>query len=184
MKSLFLIGILLLTTSIALAQMGRVVESNTTIAVGVNLIDNNNHGNGSGVLPFIGGKLDFKTPLSVIVEHRFDLDFSASLSLTTNKLGVGVGSQSYYAIDAMGQFYFDHYIFNSESIEMYAGLGLGHYEFENRGSNTFNVLGGARYWFSDHYGINTQLIAKSGLKPVNVAIRDNYQMNLGVIWRN
>ena len=78
MKSFFLIGTIFLITSVAFSQNTNgyeksnttiaidstiTVKSNTTITIGLNIIDNNNHVGGSGIVPFIGGKLDFK--------HRF-----------------------------------------------------------------------------------------------------------------
>ena len=106
------------------------------------------------------------------------------MSLSTNQLNTKTGDKFYLAVDAMGQFYFNKYLFNSEKIETYAGLGLGRYVFENKGNNTFNILGGIRYWFSDHYGVSTQFIGKIGLPPVNVDLRNNYQLNLGLVWHN
>jgi hypothetical protein len=84
----------------------------------------------------------------------------------------------------LGQFYFDDYLFNSEKIELYAGLVLGRFFLENKGNNTFNVTGGGRYWFSDRYGISLQGIGKVGLTPINTSVINHYQYNLGIVWRN
>ena len=183
MKSFFLIGILFLTSSIAFAQNSRNQESSTTIAIGVNTIDNNNRKVG-GIVPFIGGNINFKTPFFITAEHRFESDFSTSLSLTTNQLTIKTGQHFYTEIDATGQFYFNDYLFDSQDIETYVGIGLGRYFFDNKGNNIFNVLGGVRYWFSDQYGITSQLGGKIGICPVNVDVRNNYQLNLGLVWRN
>ena len=183
MKSFFLIGILFLYNSIAVAQYGRFDESNTTITLGVNVIDNNNRVVG-GIVPFIGVQLDFKAPFFITAEHRFDSNFSSSLSLSTNQLQTKTNEYLYATIDATAQFYFNEFLFDSDDVETYVGIGLGHYFFESKGNNTFDCLGGIRYWFSGHYGICAQLIGKIGLPPVNLDVSNNYQFNLGLVWRN
>jgi len=183
MKSFFFMGILFLTSAIAFAQYNRNQESNTTITFGVNTIDNNNRSVGD-IVPFIGGKNDFKTPFFAIAEHRFYSDFSTSLSLSTNQLLIKTGEHFYVSVDVTGQFYFNDYLFYSEEIETYVGLGLGRYFIENTGNNTFDFLGGGRYWFLDQYGVSIQLAGKMGLPPVNAEISNIYQLNLGLVWRN
>jgi len=182
MKSFSFIGILLLTTAIAFAQSNRNQDAKTTITVGLNMIDNNNRTEGD-IVPFIGGNNDFATPFFVSAEHRFNSNFSTSVSVTTNQLQTKTGRNFYLATDLSGQFYFDDYLFYSEEIETYVGLGLGQYYIENTAYNTASLLGGARYWLFDQYGLSMQLASKIGLPPVNTDIRNNYQLNLGLVWR-
>jgi hypothetical protein len=195
MKSFFLIGILFLTT-IIFAQENNTNEipkeipkktvtgekTNFTITLGTNLIDNNNNSGKS--IPFIGGNLAFKTPFFIAAEHRFNSDFATSLSLSTNQLETKTGNKLYMAVDAFGQFYFNDYIFYSEDVETYIGLGVGHYVFENKGNNTVNFSGGVRYWFSQSYGVVAQGIGRVGLPPVNEQVKNIYQVGLGLVWRN
>jgi len=182
MKSIFFNGILFLTTAMAFAQTNRNQAAKTTITFGVNMIDNNNKNKG-GIVPFIAGGNDFETPFFAIAEHRFDSNFSTSVSVTTNQLQTKTGKHFYLATDLSGQFYFDDYLFYSEKVETYIGLGLGQYYIENTAYNTFSLLGGARYWLFDQYGVSMQLASKIGLPPVNTDIRNNYQLNLGLVWR-
>lgn len=181
MKLFFFIGLILLTSAIAFAQTNRKQDSKITVTVGLNMIDSNNQDKG-GIVPFIG-KNDFKTPFFASAEYRFNSDFSTSLSLTTNQLRTKTGKHIYIATDVSGQFYFDDYWFYSEKIETYIGLGFGQYFIENTAYNTSSLLGGGRYWFSDQYGVSVQLAGKIGLPPVNTDIRNNYQLNLGLVWR-
>jgi len=181
MKLFFFMGLVLLTSAIAFAQRHKNQSAKTTITFGLNMIDSNNQDKG-GIVPFIG-KNDFKTPFFASAEYRFDSDFSTSLSLTTNQLLTKTGKHFYLATDLSGQFYFDDYWFYSEKIETYVGLALGQYYIQNTASNTSSILGGGRYWFSDQYGVSMQLAGKIGLPPVNTEIRNNYQLNFGLVWR-
>lgn len=187
MKSFYLAGFLFLYASVICAQeiktettnqeiTSSMPQSKYTFAVGVNVLDN-----GGSKSPLTS--VSFKTPFFITAERRFSSKLAAALSLSTNRLSIASEEKSYTSIDAVGQFYFDDYIFNTEKIEMYAGLGLGRFFLENNGNNTFNVSGGGRYWFSDRYGISLQGIGKVGLTPINRSVINHYQYNLGVVWR-
>jgi len=190
MKSFLLFGILFLTTSVICAQetfqreKGVEIKKDTakvnnyTISVGLNIIDN-----GRSSSPFNAETMAFKTPFFIGIERRFESKWSLVLAASTNRLTIASVEKFYISIEAAGQFYFDDYIFKNEDIEMYAGLGLGRYFLENNGSNTMNVIGGGRYWFSDHYGISLQGCGKVGLTPINESVRNHYQYNLGLVWR-
>lgn len=185
MKSLLSIGILFLSTSIICAQNARKANTNSSpdhskyaITLGVNVIDN-----GGNSLPFNAEKLSFKAPFFITTERRFKSNFSVALVVSTNRLTIESEEKSYVSIDAIGQFYFDDYIFNTEKIEMYVGLGLGRFYLENNGNNTFNITGGGRYWFLDHYGLSLQGLGKVGLKPINDEVINHFQYNLGFVWR-
>ena len=181
MKSFFYIGILFLSSAIAIAQSNGDQDSKTTFTFGVNIIDNNNKN--KSIVPFSAVKNDFERPFFASAELRFDSNFSASVSVTTNQLRTKTGKNFYLATDLSGQFYFDDYLFYSEKIETYVGIGLGQYFIENTAYNTSSLLGGGRYWFLDQYGVSMQGIIKIGLPPVNTDIRNNYQLNLGLVWR-
>ena len=195
MKSIFFIGMLFLTTSFAFAQIDKQEKSNTTIVasqsvrkqvsnttitLGLNLISDDCN---VKYVPFIGGNINFKTPFFITAEHRFKSDFSTSLSLTTNQLEAKTSDKFYKSVDVNEQYYFNRYLFNSEKIETYIGLGIGRYFFENKGNNTFNGSVAARYWFSNHYGVSTQLIGKFALPPLNLDLNNLYQLNIGLVWR-
>lgn len=192
MKSFLLLGIVFLSTSIIYAQETIKVttnqeletstpdSSNYTISLGVNVVDNG----GENSLPFNAEMMSFKTPFFISAERRFKSNWSVTLAVSTNRLTILTEEKSYVSIDAMGQYYFDDYIFNTEKIEMYAGLGFGRYFLENNGNNTLNLTGGGRYWFSNHFGLSLQGIGKVGLSPINNAVRNHFQYNLGIVWRN
>jgi hypothetical protein len=157
-----------------------VKSSNFFIGFGLNVIDNG----GENSLPFNAETMSFKTPFFISAERRFKSNFSLALTVSTNRISIKAEEKTFVSIDAVGQFYFDDYLFNSEQIEMYAGLGLGRYYLENNGNNTLNVTGGGRYWFSDHYGISLQGYGKMGLSPINESVRNYFQYNFGLVWRN
>ena len=192
MKSFLLLGIVFLSTSIIYAQETIKVttnqeletstpdSSNYTISLGVNVVDNG----GENSLPFNAEMMSFKTPFFISAERRFKSNWSVALAVSTNRLTILTEEKSYVSIDAMGQYYFDDYIFNTEKIEMYAGIGFGRYFLENNGNNTLNLTGGGRYWFSNHFGLSLQGIGKVGLSPINDEVRNHYQYNLGFVWRN
>ena len=192
MKSFLLLGIVFLSTSIIYAQETIKVttnqeletstpdSSNYTISLGVNVVDNG----GENSLPSNAEMMSFKTPFFISPEHRFKSNWSVTLAVSTNRLTILTKEKSYVSIDAIGQYYFDDYIFNTEKIEMYAGLGFGRYFLENNGNNTLNLTGGGRYWFSNHFGLSLQGIGKVGLSPINDEVRNHFQYNLGFVWRN
>lgn len=186
MKLFLLVGILVLSTSAICAQK-RIIEApyyespaqSFAITVGVNVIDN-----GGNSLPFNAEAMSFKTPFFISAEHRFKSNLSAALTVSTNRLTIGAEEKFYASIDATGQFYFDEYLFNTEKIDLYAGVGFGRFFLENNGNNTINVTGGGRYWISDHYGLSLQGFGKVGLSPVNDAVKNHFQYNFGLVWRN
>lgn len=190
MKIFLLMGILFLSTSIINAQEMKdqnlrqplrdstAVPPNVTIALGINVLDN-----GESNLPW-NSVYSFKTPFFITAERRFKSKLSLALTLSTNRLKIASVEKGYISVDAMGQFYFNEYLFNSKKIEMYAGLGLGRFFLENNGNNTLNLTGGGRYWFSNHYGLSVQGIGKVGLSPINTSVLNHYQYNLGLVWRS
>ena len=188
MKSIFLYGMLFLSVLSSYSQVKQEEKldqpiiaaptpTNYSIAFGVNVLDN-----GGSNLP-INAVYSFKTPFFLTVERRFKSKLSMALTLSTNRLEIAALEKGYFSIDAVGQFYFNDYLFNSKKIEMYAGLGLGRYFMENNGNNTFNLTGGSRYWFSNRYGVSFQGFGKVGLAPINTSVYNHYQYNLGIVWR-
>lgn len=192
MKSFFLMGILFLSTSIIFAQ--ETIKANTNkeikdstsvkpkiiIGLGVNIIDNG----GESFLPFNAKTFSFKTPFYISAERRFKSNYSIALAVSTNKVAINSIDKSYTSVDAIGQCYFDDYIFNTPKIETYVGLGLGRFFVQNNGNNTFNITGGGNYWFSSNYGVSFQGYGKVGLSPINETIKNHFQYNFGLVWRN
>ena len=189
MKSIYLYGMLFLSVLSSYSQVNQSEKldqpliaapkpTNYSIAFGVNVLVDK----GESRLP-INAVYSFKTPFFLTVERRFKSKLSMALTLSTNRLEIAAVEKGYFSIDAVGQFYFNDYLFKSKKIEMYAGLGLGRFFMENNGNNTFNLTGGARYWFSNHYGVSFQGFGKVGLAPINTSVYNHYQYNLGIVWR-
>ncbi len=176
MKSLFLLGIALCCTSIATAQNG----SYYTVTLGLNGIYNSS----DKTIPFLNKDFAAK-PIFFSLERHYasNPDFSSSISLSMNQFKNSGLPIPFKAIDVSTQFYFDDYIFDSETIETYVGLGGGIYVTDDKYA-TINVLGGIRYWKNDHWGINTQLIVKKGIKVINPNVISFFQFNIGIVWSN
>ncbi|MFT5252867.1 MAG: hypothetical protein ACI87N_001889 [Flavobacteriales bacterium] len=82
------------------------------------------------------------------------------------------------------RYYFDDYIFKSDNIETFVGLGLGRFFLENKGNNTINFSVGGRYWFLRNFGVLVQGIAKEGLKPRNEQVLNLFAYHVGIVWRS
>jgi hypothetical protein len=176
MKSLFLLGIAMFCTSIATAQNG----SYYTVTLGLNGVYNTSDKS----IPFLSKDFAAK-PIFLSLErhYAFNPDFSTSISLSMNQFKSSGFITPYKAVDVSTQFYFDDYMFDSETIETYVGLGGGIYVAEYK-YTTINFLGGIRFWKNDHWGINTQLIAKKGIIKINPNVGSFIQFNIGIIWSN
>lgn len=192
MKSFFLLGILFLSTSIIFAQetirptTNKEIKDSTSvkpkiiIGLGANIIDNG----GENFLPFNAKTFSFKTPFYISAERRFKSNYSIALVVSTNEVAINSIDKSYGSVDAIGQYYFDDYIFNTPKVELYAGLGLGLYFLENKGNGSFDVTGGVKYWFLDHYGLSLQGFGKVSLGDKNEPLNNHFQYNIGLVWRN
>lgn len=177
MKSLFLLGIALCCTSFAMAQNG----SYYTVTLGLNGVYDAADGS---AIPFLSKDFAAK-PFFFSFERHYasNPDFSSSISLSMNQFKNSGLATPFKAIDFSTQFYFDDYMFDSETIETYVGLGGGIYVTDNK-YTTINFLGGIRFWKNDHWGINTQLIAKKGIIKINPNVVNYLQFNIGIVWSN
>lgn len=182
MKSIFLTVLFLLITKFTFAQSP--VKTYYSFTFGTNIIDNNN--NVDYLIPFIKQGWSYNTPFFVAAERNFNFDpnFSVSALLSTNQLEIDANNKNYIAVDVLGKYNFNKLLFDSKKIELSAGLGLGRYFLDKKGSNTFNFSGGMRYWFSNQFGLDGQLIGKYGLQPVNRDVMNHYQLNFGFVWRS
>jgi len=182
MKLFYFTFFALLISKVSFAQY----SSNTyyTFTAGTNIIDNNN--NVDNLIPFINGKGSYKMPFFGAADLHFDSNskFSISALLTTNQLEIKGNDKAYIAFDLLGKYYFNDYLFDSESLQLYLSLGAGRYFLDGNGSNTLNYSGGVRYWFSERLGLESQLIGKYGLRPLNIEVINHYQLNFGIVWRS
>jgi hypothetical protein len=192
MKSIFLCGILFLSTLTLSAQdtykesakpenLKSITDTKTSkyeITLGLNTIDNG----GSDFLPF--SNLSFKNSFFGTLERRFKSNLSLAVSVSTNELKIQSETKSYVGIDVTGQFYFDEYIFNNNNIETFVGFGAGRYFLEDKSKTTLVTTGGGRYWFSNRFGVSLQGYAKVGLQNNKDKVNNHFQYNLGIVWRN
>lgn len=195
MKSFFLLGIVFLCSVTALFSQEKLNEmitkedfipsqsiagSKYSLSFGINILDN-----GNSNLPFNATNWSINTPFFASLERRgFSSKFSPILSFSTNSLKLSSGDKFYFSVDAAARYYFDDYIFKSDNIETFVGLGVGRFFLENKGNNTFNYSLGGRYWFLRNFGILVQGVAKAGLKPRNEQVLNLYAYNVGVVWRS
>lgn len=190
MKTIILSGILFaLSVNISQAQEIPVLTKEKTtlsedsskyfIGFGLNTIDN-----GESKLPFNTKDFAFKIPFFLSLERKIKSNYSVALTFATNSLKMKSTEKFYFGMDVSGRYYFDEYLFKNENIETYAGLGLGQYYLEDNGNTTFNLSLGGRYWFAKNFAVSLQGIGKAAFKPVNSDVRNYYEYNLGIVWRN
>ena len=190
MKSFLLYGMLFLSTTTIWSQdtlqvakiqeIQKSIENQSAyfISLGVNAIDN-----GGSSLP-LDGTFSFNAPFFISGEYRFKSNWSAALTLSTNSIVQANSYQSYFSIDAAGIYNFDKNIYDTNKIKMFAGLGLGNNFIASKGNASFNVIVGARYWFSKNYGVVLQSIGKISLNSMNHTNTNHYQYSIGMVWRN
>jgi len=190
MKKIVLSGILFaLSLTISQAQEINVPTKEATqlskdtpnyyISFGLNTIDN-----GRSKLPFNTEDYSFKTPFFISLERDIKSNFSVALTFATNSLKTESTEKFYFGMDLSGRYYFNEFIFKNKNIETYAGLGLGQYYLEDNGNTTFNLSLGGRYWFAKNFAVSLQGIGKAAFMPVNSDVRNYYEYNLGIVWRN
>jgi hypothetical protein len=79
--------------------------------------------------------------------------------LSTNKLDSEISDQdgSYNAVDLSANYFIDKYLFKNTNIDLYLGVGFGIHIIDEASSETLNLIGGTRYWFSNRLGLSLQL---------------------------
>lgn len=133
-------------------------------SVGINILDNSAFRD-----PVKGSeRWNFKNPITIGVEYKFDDNWAINPMLSFNGIerayesGVGwiEGDENYMSFDVNGKFYFGHYIWDNENINLYSGLGLGVFDVgpETNGSINFNI--GMRFWFTPEFGARIQSLSK------------------------
>ncbi len=117
----------------------------------------------------------FSNPVALGVEHRFSNANSISLFGSLNKWKTEVISDgvlvtedsSYSSVDLSYKFYFDHYFFNANWLDIYFEGGLGVFFISETGAFTEretkfsqNLGFGSIIWFSKSVGLNLQIVNK------------------------
>lgn len=118
----------------------------------------------------------FSNPLALGVEYRFANSNSISLFGSINKWKANEGiingeviteDRSFSAVDLSYKFYFDHFFFNVNWLDIYAEAGLGLFfisetgPFTERQTKLSQNLGfGSIIWFAKNVGFNLQVINK------------------------
>tara|TARA_R110002012_G_scaffold220618_1_gene392282 strand:+ start:34871 stop:35977 length:1107 start_codon:yes stop_codon:yes gene_type:complete len=166
-------------------------QNNTyfSISAGTNIIDNSN----GNEVPWDIDRAEFKTPFFIEVERRFNDHIAVSVMGTTNTFqldrlnaagdGFDTNSYNFLAFDIAGKFYFDDYLFDTDNIDLYAGLGLGYHDVAEGDALTANLNLGFNYWFTDRFGLSFQAIGKKGIGEEILYVGNYYQYNLGASYR-
>lgn len=166
-------------------------QNNTyfSISAGTNIIDNSN----GNEVPWDIDRAEFKTPFFIEVERRFNEHIAVSVMGTTNKfeltrldaLGTGYVTNTYdfLAFDIAGKFYFDDYLFDTDNIDLYAGLGLGYHDVAEGDAFTANLNLGFNYWLTDRFGLSFQAIGKKGIGEEILYVGNYYQYHVGASYR-
>ena len=145
------------------------------IKVGVNAVDDSNKWKPFDFLSDQSPSA-FSNPLALGVEHRFSNANSISLFGSINKWKANEGlidgvllteDRSYSSVDLSYKFYFDHYFFNANWLDIYLEAGGGLFfisetgAFDERKTKFSQNIGfGSIIWFSKFIGLNMQVINK------------------------
>ncbi|WP_111308291.1 SPOR domain-containing protein [Confluentibacter sediminis] len=183
MKTKNLLIILLFIISIdgiAQSLVLKTVENYSfNLAFGVNLIDNSNE----GPIPFDVDRWDFNTPFFITAERSFTDNWTASLTLSSNKILLnGETTKYYYSADVLANLYLDKLLFDNEDFNVYLGLGGGVYNINHITKTNFDLTAGFRYWISPRVGVLINMIGKVNKTSVE-GIGNHYQLNTGLVWR-
>jgi len=152
MKKQFLLTLFFAALIQVNAQSNQRTDRVSLLTVGVNAIDNSN----KGVIPNDFNQIDFSSPLFLQFERRLERNWSLALSLSTNKLDSEISDQdgSYNAVDLSANYFIDKYLFKNTNIDLYLGVGFGIHIIDEASSETLNLIGGTRYWFSNRLGLS------------------------------
>jgi OOP family OmpA-OmpF porin len=175
-------------------------QENTSFSfsAGTNIIDNSNGIDSNGAVtkspnaPWDAKRLEYKSPFFLEAELRHK-NWALSVMGTTNKFQLSrlneagdafvINDYDFFAIDITNKFFVDHYLFDNESIDLYAGFGLGYHKVAEGEAGTVNVNLGFNYWFTDHFGISVQAMGKKGFDDEVLYVGNYYQYNLGLSYR-
>lgn len=175
-------------------------QENTSFSflAGTNIIDNSNGIDSNGAItqspkaPWDAQRLEYKRPFFLEAELRHK-NWAISVMGTTNKFqlprlnaaGNAFVNKDYdfFAIDITNKFFVDHYLFDNESIDLYAGFGFGYHNVAEGKAGTVNVNLGFNYWLTDHFGISAQAIGKKRFDDEVLYVGNYYQYNLGLSYR-
>ncbi len=175
-------------------------QENTSFSfsAGTNIIDNSNGIDSNGAItqnpkaPWDAKRLEYKRPFFLEAELRHK-NWAISVMGTTNKFqlprlneaGNAFVNKDYdfFAIDITNKFFVDHYLFDNESIDLYAGFGFGFHKVAEGKAGTVNVNLGFNYWLTDHFGISAQAMGKKGFDDEVLYVGNYYQYNLGLSYR-
>ncbi|AOR26486.1 hypothetical protein FORMA_13270 [Formosa sp. Hel3_A1_48] len=182
MKKQFLLTLFFAAIIQVNAQSNQRTDRVSLLTVGVNAIDNSN----KGVIPNDFNQIDFSSPLFLQFERRLERNWSLALSLSTNKLDSEISDQdgSYNAVDLSANYFIDKYLFKNTNIDLYLGVGFGIHIIDEASSETLNLIGGTRYWFSNRLGLSLQLISKVG-EFNDTAVTDvgnHHQFSAGLVF--
>jgi outer membrane protein OmpA-like peptidoglycan-associated protein len=145
------------------------------IKLGVNSVDDSNKWKPFDFLSDQSSSA-FSNPIALGVEHRFSNANSISLFGSLNKWKANEGiidgvllteDRSYSSVDLSYKFYFDHYFFNADWLDIYLEAGAGLFflsesgPFTERKTKFSQNLGfGSIIWFTNSVGLNMQVINK------------------------
>lgn len=159
------------------------------INMGTNVIDNSD----GEAVPWDADRLDFKKPIFVEIEKRFNENFAMSFIGTSNSLriqqpnngteDVTNRNNDFLALNLTGKYFIDRFIFNNNNIDLYVGAGGGYHTVAETSALAVNLNLGFNYWFNNNIGMTFQAIANKGLNN-DVSLIDNYyQYNLGLAYK-
>lgn len=141
---------------------------------------------GNGGVSTLGERFTFQVPrisVTKYVKYGLSIDLSTTISTIDRVEGFYANGFNYYSIDGAIRYDFG---LSNENLVPYVGLGMGWIGAPGslpnaNGTPTTNFSAGTTFWFSPHFGLNTEVIYKYSRDDYESMI-SHTQMTAGLVY--
>ena len=129
---------------------------------------------------FIGDRHLFQVPrlnLTMPISDRISIDGALSFN-TIDDISLISNQVKYFSIDGSVRYNFDALF---DNFYPYAFVGGSYVDSKRKATPTLNVGAGATYWFSENFGVNSQVYYKHSFESFE-SIRSHVQGTLGIVY--
>lgn len=129
---------------------------------------------------FIGDKHLFQIPrlnLTIPINDRVSIDGALSFN-TINDVSLVSNQIKYFSLDGSVRYNFDALF---DNFYPYAFVGGSYIDSEIKATPTINAGAGATYWFSESFGVNSQVYYKHSFESFE-SMRSHIQGTLGIVY--
>lgn len=131
-------------------------QSDLTLNIGVNMIDDNGEAN-----PFEGiSDFYFNLPISAGLEFQWSEKFTLEQSITINEFELPSGDEFYFSTDTSVKWYWNKHTSDRDWFDAYVGAGVGFNTVNDDFNTTLNIPLGLRFWIGEKWGARLQSMAK------------------------